>query len=669
MKFIHIELENIFAYSRKVVLDVSQTTPDKNLILIWGRNGMGKTSLLNAIKLLFLGAENKKIRTVGFPPRTLGHRQFVLGDGSGWSGLINRRAYSKNPDTVARVLVKWESDERTISAERQWRSNNVGYQESLILYDGENRLSAAAAEERLQDFLPRDFVDIFFFDGEEIKAMAEMSEGRKAVDFDKVLGMSFISELANEVSQISNNKERERLSAEVREEITEVENEIHKSQAIQDTAEEQILHIRDLLVDKNIERRQLQARLDNLRSGASPAEREALERYKKNLSEELKILTSDIYDTVPAVSPILTNRSLVKVAIQELDNRLKEIGSTEHNILKRIQDQLPGWVKEGPPKLNQKTAEAIARSLINRLKKFKKSTSVTGLFARMDTNRAFYLRDELKRFLGPDQYKVHSRMLQTARRTRLELQRIRESLMELEVGSESTLEEFRKITKKLEEVDEEISTLNQQLGQHEARSVEAQKNENHSKDRRKYLEQKHKLAKLQSQDAIYIRRVARSLNELREELRISMKERVRNLINEKYRILVYDYNLVHKIELDETYTLTYQDAQGVSVGRSSLSSGLKQLAATALLWAMKDATEHEVPVIIDTPLGRIDRENQDNMLSNYYPNLAEQLIVLPTNAEIDHRKYHLIRERIAREYTIKNDSGEDASIQIGSLIN
>ena len=92
------------------------------------------------------------------------------------------------------------------------------------------------------------------------------------------------------------------------------------------------------------------------------------------------------------------------------------------------------------------------------------------------------------------------------------------------------------------------------------------------------------------------------------------------------------------------------------------------MAATALLWAMKEVPEHEMPVIIDTPLGRIDKENQDHMLLNYYPRLAEQVLVLPTNAEIDDRKYELIRDRIAKEFRIKNDTGDSASVHIGSLL-
>jgi DNA sulfur modification protein DndD len=99
-----------------------------------------------------------------------------------------------------------------------------------------------------------------------------------------------------------------------------------------------------------------------------------------------------------------------------------------------------------------------------------------------------------------------------------------------------------------------------------------------------------------------------------------------------------------------------------------LSAGLKQLAATALLWAMKEVPGHEMPVVIDTPLGRIDRENQENMLLNYYPHLSHQVIILPTNAEIDHRKRNLIINHVAQEYVISNETGDAAHIRPGSLL-
>ena len=45
MKFLRIEIEHVFAYDKLAFVDLSGTTDDRNIILIWGRNGMGKTKL------------------------------------------------------------------------------------------------------------------------------------------------------------------------------------------------------------------------------------------------------------------------------------------------------------------------------------------------------------------------------------------------------------------------------------------------------------------------------------------------------------------------------------------------------------------------------------------------------------------------------------------------
>ena len=668
MKFTRIELENIFAYVGNVVLDVGETCNERNIVLVWGRNGMGKTSLLNAIKLLFLGAENGRMRSIGFPPRVLGPRQFVLGDGASWSGVINRRAYQQDPDSIARVKVNWENGGDAVSAERRWRKHGAGYQESLVVFDGEARLTAAAAEERLQDFLPRDFVDFFFFDGEEIKALAEMAEGRKAVDFDRVLRTSFISELASEVSRIARERQRALLEASVRERLAAVEAEITKAGSAKTSAEEYIVGREEELIDCRREQSQLLARRDNLRSGASSAEREELELRRDQLRDHVRDLAEEICDLIPGVAPMIANPGLVSAALAELDERLSKGGSGEESIVLRIKEALPVWLEEGPPRLQEKTRTTLAGTLSDRLDSLIERAPPTGVFANLDPERAVRVREALLRFVSPQQRRAHYQLLAGTHRARLELQHVNEALMELEVGSEATISEYREITERLERVQDDIDRINQDIGQQKRRLQDAQATLDKKLEELKKLEKASARAAADSQDVRYIGRLARSLNDLREDLRREMRERVVALINEKFQILVHDHDFIRAIELDETYTLTFRDRTGQPIGRSSLSSGIKQLVATALLWAMKELPAHEVPVIIDTPLGRIDRENQEHMLLNYYPNLAEQVIVLPTNAEIDERKYELIRSRIAKEYLIRNETGDGASVHVGSLV-
>ena len=629
---------------------------------------MGKTSLLNAIKLLFLGAENKGMRSIGFPPRVLAPRQFVLGDGASWSGVINRRAHQQDPDTIARVKVDWETEGDSVSAERRWRKHGAAYRESLIVFDGEARLTAAAAEERLQDFLPRDFVDFFFFDGEEIKALAEMAEGRKAVDFDRVLRTSFISELASELSRIARERQRALLEASVRDRLATVEGEINNAESTKESAEEYISGREEDLIDYRREQSQLLTRRDNLRSGASSAEREELELRKDQLKEQVSELAEQICELLPGVAPMIANPGLVSAALAELEERLSKGGSGEESIVLRIKEALPLWLEEGPPRLEEKKRTTLADTLSTRLDSLVERAPPTGLFASLDPERAVRVREALLRFVSPEQRRAHYQLLVNTHRARLDLERVNEALMELEVGSEATVAEYRDITKRLEKVQDAIDKTNQDIGQQKRRLLEAQATLDKKREELKQLEKASERAAAESQDVKYIRRLARSLNDLREDLRKEMRERVMELINEKFRILMHDHDFIRNIELDETYTLTFKDLRDRPIGRSSLSSGIKQLAATALLWAMKEVPGHEVPVIIDTPLGRIDRENQEHMLLNYYPNLAEQVLVLPTNAEIDERKYELIRDRIAKEYLIRNETGDGASVHVGSLV-
>ena len=600
--------------------------------------------------------------------RGLAPRQFVLGDGASWSGVINRRAYQQDADSVARIKVDWETEGNGVSAERRWRKHGAGYQETLVVFDGEARLTAAAAEERLQDFLPRDFVDFFFFDGEEIKALAEMAEGRKAVDFDRVLRTSFISELATELTRMARERQRAALEASVRDQLAAVEVEINKAESTKESAEENIGGREEDLIDYRREQSQLLARRDNLRSGASSAEREELELRKNQLSGQVNELAEQICELLPGVAPMIANPGLVSAALAELDERLSKGGSGEESIVLRIKEALPFWLEEGPPRLEEKERTTLADTLSARLDSLVERAPPTGLFASLDPERAVRVREALLRFVSPGQRRAHYQLLANTHRARLELERVNEALMELEVGSEATVAEYREITKRLEQVQDEIDKTNQDIGQQKKRLLDAQATLDKKLEELKQLEKASARAAAESQDVKYMRRLARSLNDLREDLRREMRERVMELINEKFQILVHDHDFIRTIELDETYTLTFRDRKGRPIGRSSLSSGIKQLAATALLWAMKEVPEHEVPVIIDTPLGRIDRENQEHMLLNYYPNLADQVLVLPTNAEIDDRKYELIRHRIAKEYLIRNETGDGASVNVGSLI-
>ncbi|MCA1791373.1 MAG: AAA family ATPase, partial [Thioalkalivibrio sp.] len=308
MRLLKFELENILAYDQKVVLDLDVVTPEKNVILIWGLNGMGKTSFLNALRLVFYGAEGpERIRRVGFPPRTLTPKQYVLGDGGAWTGLLNsrvrHRAAATGEQVTARVRLQWRtSDGITVTAERQWIEVPGGFKQHLYVWDGEQRLTADPAELRLQDFMPHDYVDFFFFDGEDIKHLAESDE-RKSIDFDKLLRVSFLEVLRDQLKDVARERTRTGAAEALRTQIARAEELLTQARVTVESDGQRVAELDSRIATAQVELRRLTARREELSAGASDAQRSALEERLRKLRDDLRDEEGRLAETLPAIAP------------------------------------------------------------------------------------------------------------------------------------------------------------------------------------------------------------------------------------------------------------------------------------------------------------------------------------------------------------------------------
>lgn len=673
MKFLRIEIEHVFAYDKLAFIDLSGTTEDRNIVLIWGRNGMGKTSFLNALKLLFTGVEDRSSRIVGFPPRPLPPRQYVIGDGKGWSGLINRvarrRAEREDRPVIARVQAVWEADGLKVTAERQWTYDGATFTESLSVFDGEERLVKEAAEARLEDFLPKDFVGFFFFDGEDIKSLAENAE-RKQIDFDKLLRITFLKEAAEELKKHIRTRQRSMFQEGLFNELEEVEVQLTKTTSAAETARNELAEIDEELVNDTVELRRLATRRENLSSGASEAQREALETRRLRLNDQIASVSEEIAADLPPIVPMLANLDLVCQALEAVEARLAAAGAAEVVLVRRVQAELPKWIEEGPVNLDAAEIAALSKAISERLGSLVADSETSGLFSGLELGRADRLRGSLLRWatVGSDSRGIQVAHLREANRLKIELQQINDALMEIEVGSQANLESYKETVTEIARLEEKIAEHNQRKGVLQDKLTELAGEERRLKERQKRLHKRREAATAEHRELRFYSAVLRTVNEVTEGLRREMRGKIEALINDRFPLLLSDHPLIDRITLDESYTMSFLDSNGRSIGRSSISSGMKQLAATSLLWAMKDAAGIDMPVVIDTPLARIDRINQNNLLRSYYPELSHQVIVLPTDAEIDQTKLEMLRPHIWKEFLLKNqDTGESAEIEEASL--
>jgi len=81
------------------------------------------------------------------------------------------------------------------------------------------------------------------------------------------------------------------------------------------------------------------------------------------------------------------------------------------------------------------------------------------------------------------------------------------------------------------------------------------------------------------------------------------------------------------------------------IDKDSLSKGEQQLYATALLKALVDESGIDFPVFIDSPLQKFDKEHSSNVIQQFYPSISDQVVLFPLlEKELSKKKYVLLKQ-------------------------
>ena len=153
--------------------------------------------------------------------------------------------------------------------------------------------------------------------------------------------------------------------------------------------------------------------------------------------------------------------------------------------------------------------------------------------------------------------------------------------------------------------------------------------------------------------------------------RVRLQERKTDILartmTECYKCLANKKNLVDHIEMDsETLDLHYMDSEDDEIAKKRLSAGEKQLMVVSLLWALAICSKKKLPVIIDTPLSRLDSVHRKALIKTYFPKASDQTIILSTDSEINETYYGMLKKSIGNEYTLEyNDQTKNTTIVRG----
>jgi DNA sulfur modification protein DndD len=165
----------------------------------------------------------------------------------------------------------------------------------------------------------------------------------------------------------------------------------------------------------------------------------------------------------------------------------------------------------------------------------------------------------------------------------------------------------------------------------------------------------------------YAHKAKTALNEFAKRVAINKIKKIEIEFIQSFKHLARkdDIKINAKIE-PHTFAVKLLNDFGDEIPKKSLSAGERQIYAIAMLDALAKTSGRKLPIIIDTPLGRLDSKHRRKLVENYFPNASHQVIILSTDTEID-KTYHVslsghISHTIKLDYI---DSEGSSSIEEG----
>ncbi len=205
---------------------------------------------------------------------------------------------------------------------------------------------------------------------------------------------------------------------------------------------------------------------------------------------------------------------------------------------------------------------------------------------------------------------------------------------QLQQQMESCQNQIGRLTVKLQNINEEVITIENRIKEIE---LELDK-----------LYDKHHMSREKVQFINECDAIANLLNTFTIRLRKNKIHLLQEKTFEMYKLLSSKSGLIKDLEIDEkTYEIFIRDRNGHEMKKSGLSAGEKEIFAVSLLWGLAQTSQLNLPIAIDTPLSRLDSVHRDKIVNNYFPNAAEQVIILSTDTEIDNNYFKSLEPHLS----------------------
>lgn len=642
MYFTKVEVHNFGIYKGTHQMCLTDQIGSRNITLVGGLNGRGKTTFHDAILLALYG----KQALTYIQEKARSYDKLLLDH-------INKHA--TDPETYVAVSLRLD-DGTALRVKRSWTAKGKkAEQQTIVEKNGvPDKYLGESWSYYIEEILPFGIARFFFFNNEKITQLADDASFEQIKSsIRSAIGVSTIEKAIEHADEVIRRKKNALAAFERSEENV-------GYQAV----EAQIADIDARLAEATGRANELERRCEALAAeqevrekafwssgGDLSRNREAIKQEMQRISQEVQKVQEDILQmTMDASTPLFMCRDLVRrsydneLASQQSEARLysdRIVAALHHRLLDRlagcglsqpdlitvqnvINEVLAGHIPEDETREPARSVSATGMMLYQRLiSEVFQSTArrIDSLVSHVDAQESELM--SLDAHLGAADEKALAMQLF--------------DVLKAVEGEKALADaEYRRQLEAIEGLRRQRASLKEKRLQ----LIKSIAEKEHAND----------------DNARIVKYAAMSIQVLREfKLRLQQEKvaKLSDTATSCFRELVEKDSLVSRIHIDPTtLDVTILDPDGQELLKSQLSAGEQQMFAVAIVWALALTSGYKAPVIIDTPMARLDSSHRANFLTKYLPAASSQVLVLSTDEEVYGRYLDLIRDHVVDCYTL-----------------
>lgn len=613
------------------------------IILFGGLNGSGKTSILTAIRLALHGRQ-------------------ALGFGTAqkkYESLLSRFFHwdANSSITAEKMSVKLDFTYSNLggatryTVERHWQQSKKGISEQFtLLADGKaiESTDPEQAQAFLTQLVPVGVADLFFFDGEKIAELASEDNGEMlAESIQRLLGLDVVSKLRSDLDVYERRQGRRQASMDnhMSDSDTLFE-EIEKNKSDVDARYHKIRQeIEPAISSIRIDLDKLEGRLAE-RGGAWAVSRDVFQMKLNDLVEKKTLLEAKLRDMAANLLPLGLAPSTVKDLVIQLES---ECERTQKLDIRQTLEQRRSI-------LDRNLRSEGIRGDIDAVIK-----AVTAVFedrSRVKSAAIHCLGESDRNELISNFTLALPAIKEAAKKLRMDLTTLDEELTFVSgrIAAAPSEEQLKDDFEMLKQANRALGDLMAQkrLLLEEVRALVWRQIELVRRLKKDYA---HNLDYDSKREiTLRVTAIKGALDVFSERLVAHKTSLLAEHFLHSFRQLIRKESLISSAVVDpKTLTLKLMGPRGEEIQKSQLSAGERQLFAVAMLDALAKTSGRAIPIIIDTPLGRLDSRHRSTLVKHYLPHASHQVVVLSTDTEVDERFFQDLGASISHAHHLDFD--------------